>query len=199
MILVFISISLLVQSDIHMRDKVATQPDTKHSEEAHQPSSPLRAASSNLKGNYDVFLSFRGMDIRKSFLSHLYAALDQKGIYTYVDSEDLQKGDYIKPTLMKAIEHSRIAIVIFSENYASSLWCLEEVAKIMECKKQRDLVVFPVFYKVDPREVRTPRKSYRKAMVKHERKFGRDSEKVKRWKKALFDVGSLSGWDLKDK
>ncbi|KAK3416288.1 hypothetical protein EUGRSUZ_H01742 [Eucalyptus grandis] len=141
----------------------------------------------------------KGTDIRKSFLSHLYAALDQKGFYTYIDSEELQKGDFIKPALMKAIEDSRIAIIIFSENYASSRWCLEEVAKIMECKKQRDLTVFPVFYKVDPREVRTPRESYEKAMVEHERKFGRDSDEVKRWKNALSDAGSLSGWDLKDK
>ncbi|KAK3416361.1 hypothetical protein EUGRSUZ_H02067 [Eucalyptus grandis] len=157
------------------------------------------AASSDLKGNYDVFLSFRGTDVRNNFLGHLYTALDQKGIYTYIDSEELQKGEQITPALIKAIEDSRIAIIIFSEDYASSTWCLEEVAQIMECKEQRDLVVFPVFYKVDPREVRTPRESYRKAMVKHERKFGRDSEKVKKWKKALFDAGSLSGWDLKDK
>ncbi|KAL3726159.1 hypothetical protein ACJRO7_031103 [Eucalyptus globulus] len=157
------------------------------------------AASSDLKGNYDVFLSFRGTDIRNSFLSHFYVALAQKGIYSYVDSEELRKGNCIKPALMKAIEESCIAIVIFSEDYASSPWCLEEVAKIMECKEQRGLTVFPVFYKVDPREVRTPRESYRKAMGKHERKFGRDSEKVKRWKKALLDAGCLSGWDLKDK
>ncbi|KAL3726033.1 hypothetical protein ACJRO7_030990 [Eucalyptus globulus] len=157
------------------------------------------AASSDLKGNYDVFLSFRGTDVRNNFLGHLYTALDQKGIYTYVDSEELQKGEQITPALIKAIEDSCIAIIIFSEDYASSTWCLEEVAQIMECKKQRDLVVFPVFYKVDPREVRTPRESYRKAMVKHERKFGRDSDEVKRWKNALFDAGSLSGWHLKDK
>ncbi|KAK3416257.1 hypothetical protein EUGRSUZ_H01702 [Eucalyptus grandis] len=180
-------------------DKAATRPDTKHSEEAHQPSSPLKAASLNLKGSYHVFLSFRGTDVRNSFLGHLYGALDQKGIYSYVDSEELRKGEQITPALIKAIEDSRIAIIVFSEDYASSQWCLEEVEKIMECKEQRGLTVFPVFYKVEPREVRTPRGSYRKAMVKHERKFGRDSEKVKRWKKALYDASSLSGWDLNDK
>ncbi|KAK3416293.1 hypothetical protein EUGRSUZ_H01748 [Eucalyptus grandis] len=199
MILVFVSISLLVQSDIHMREKAATRPDTKHSEEAHQPSSPLKAASLNLERNYHVFLSFRGTDVRNNFLGHLYAALDQKGIYTYIDSEELRKGEQITPALIKAIEDSHIAIIIFSEDYASSPWCLEEVEKIMECNEQRGLTVFPVFYKVDPGEVRTPRNRYRKAMVKHERKFGRDLEKVKRWKKSLYDAGSLSGWDLKDK
>ncbi|KAK3416281.1 hypothetical protein EUGRSUZ_H01736 [Eucalyptus grandis] len=150
-------------------------------------------------GNYHVFLSFRGTDVRNNFLGHLYVALDQKGIHTYIDCEELRKGEQLTPALLKAIEDSRIAIIVFSEDYASSPWCLEEVEKIMECKEQRGLTVFPVFYKVEPKEVRTPRGSYQEAMVKHESKFGRDSEKVKRWKKALYDAGSLFGWDLNDK
>ncbi|XP_039173976.1 TMV resistance protein N [Eucalyptus grandis] len=141
------------------------------------------AASSNLKGNYHVFLSFRGTDVRNNFLGHLYAALEQKGIYTYIDSEELRKGEQITPTLIKAIKDSRIAIIIFSEDYASSQWCLEEVEKIMECKEQRGLTVFPVFYKVDPREVRTPRdteklwKSMRASLGKIQRRDEADSIK----------------------
>ncbi|XP_048133486.1 disease resistance protein RUN1-like [Rhodamnia argentea] len=152
--------------------------------------------SSNLKKYYHVFLSFRGPDVRDSFLSHFYAGLDQRGIHTFVDSEELRKGEQISPALMKVIEESRIAVIVFTKNYASSPWCLEELAKIMECKEQRDLKVFPLFYKVEPREVRTPRKSYRKAMATHESKSGKDSGKVKRWKKALLDAGSLSGWEF---
>ncbi|KAL3739650.1 hypothetical protein ACJRO7_020981 [Eucalyptus globulus] len=150
------------------------------------------------KSIYDVFLSFRGKDVRKSFLSHLYQALDQNGIYTFRDSEELRKGDQISATLMNAIEESCIAIIIFSKDYASSWWCLEEMAKIMECKEQKDLTVLPVFYKVDPREVREGGESYRKALDKHEDKFRKDLEKVKKWKKALFDAGNLSGWHLND-
>ncbi|KAI6695176.1 hypothetical protein NL676_022886, partial [Syzygium grande] len=120
------------------------------------------------------------------------------GFSTYIDSEELRKGEQISPALMTAIRESRIAIIIFSKDYASSPWCLEEVVKIIECKEQRDLMVFPVFYKVKPCEVRTPRESYREAMAKHEDKFGKNSEKVKRWKKALFDAGSLLGWHFTD-
>ncbi|KAF8009300.1 hypothetical protein BT93_J0334 [Corymbia citriodora subsp. variegata] len=156
------------------------------------------ASSSKPKMIYDVFLSFRGTDLRKNFLGHLHKALNQNGIYTFLDSEELRKGDQITPALMKAIEESRIGIIVFSEDYASSPWCLEELTKIMECKEQRDLVVFPIFYKVEPKEVRTPRGSYNEAMVKHDSKFGKDSEKVKRWKKTLFDAGCLSRWHLND-
>ncbi|XP_018729214.2 TMV resistance protein N-like [Eucalyptus grandis] len=156
------------------------------------------ASSLKSERKYHVFLSFRGEDVRNNFLGHLYKALDQKGIYTYVDNEELRKGEQIDLALMKAIEESQIAIIVFSKDYASSWWCLEELVKIIDCKKERDLMVFPLFYKVEPRELRTPRGSYRDAMVKHESKYGKDSKEVKRWEKALSYASYLSGWPLKD-
>ncbi|KAK3416186.1 hypothetical protein EUGRSUZ_H02032 [Eucalyptus grandis] len=170
------------------------------SSEEPKRSYDVMASSSSEKPrrSYDVFLSFRGPDVRNHFLSHLYAALDQVGISTYIDNEELRKGEQISPALMKAIEESQIAIVVFSENYASSTWCLEEISKIMECKEKKGLKVLPVFYKVEPREVRGQKQSYGKAMGEHEIKFGKNSEQVKRWKKALYDAGGLSGWPYTD-
>ncbi|KAF8010817.1 hypothetical protein BT93_J1464 [Corymbia citriodora subsp. variegata] len=147
------------------------------------------------KKNYDVFLSFRGPDVRNNFLSHLYAALDQNGIHTFLDNEKLRKGEQISPTLVSAIEESCIAIIIFSKDYASSRWCLEELVKIMECKAQKGLIVLPVFYKVEPREVR---RAYKRTMANHKTKFGKDSKIVEGWKKALFEAGNLSGWHIND-
>ncbi|XP_039155705.1 disease resistance protein RPV1 [Eucalyptus grandis] len=158
----------------------------------------MASSSSKPRGNYDVFMSFRGVNVRNHFLGHLYTALDQRGIYTYCDSEELRKGESISPALIKAIKDAHIAIVIFSQDYASSRWCLEELANIMEWQERGDLIALPLFYKVEPREVRTPRKNYRRAMAKHEYRFGKDSEEVQRWKKALLDAGSLSGWHYQD-
>ncbi|XP_030548927.1 TMV resistance protein N-like [Rhodamnia argentea] len=155
------------------------------------------ASSSKPKKIYDVFLSFRGTDVRHNFVGHLYQALDRIGIYTFRDSEELKKGHNLS-TLMKAIEESSIAIIVFSENYASSQWCLTEIAKIMECKEQKNITVLPVFYKVNPNEVRGGRNSYKIAMAEHESKFKKDSDKLKRWKEALLDAGNLSGWHLND-
>lgn len=136
--------------------------------------------------------------MRNYFLGHLYTALNQAGINSYKDDEELRKAEALSTELQKAIEESRIAVVVFSEHYASSTWCLEELAKIMDYKEQRHIMVYPVFYKVEPCEVRTPRESYLQDMAKHEDKFGKDSEKVERWKKALLDAGSLSGWHFTD-
>lgn len=78
------------------------------------------------KKNYDVFLSFRDIDVHNNFLGHLCMVLNQKGILAYVDSEELKKGEQITPVLMNAIEELHVAIIIFCEDYASSLWCLED-------------------------------------------------------------------------
>lgn len=43
------------------------------------------AAPSRCLWKYDVFLSFRGVDVRKGFLSHLYKALTDNGIHTFRD------------------------------------------------------------------------------------------------------------------
>ena len=84
--------------------------------------------------NFDVFLSFRGEDIRLGFIGHLYNALVWRGIHTFID-DNLQRGEQISAQLLKTIKSSTISIVVFSKNYASSTWYLDELAKIVECKK----------------------------------------------------------------
>ncbi|KAI6679649.1 hypothetical protein NL676_033530 [Syzygium grande] len=76
---------------------------------------------------HDVFLSFRGEDTRSGFAGHLHAALDRLGIAAFMDEEELRKGEEIAPAILGAIGESRISIVVFSEKYASSGWCLDEL------------------------------------------------------------------------
>ncbi|KAM7466167.1 hypothetical protein LguiB_013729 [Lonicera macranthoides] len=91
--------------------------------------------------NYDVFLSFRGEDTRRNFTDHLYDALTRAGIHTFRDDDQLPRGKHIPFQLMKAIEESRISIIIFSENYASSRWCLNELVKGTEAIEGISLVL----------------------------------------------------------
>ena len=162
------------------------------------PSSPAAASSSSTPSwKFDVFLSFRGEDTRKNFTDHLYSALQRKGIYTFRDDEKLERGKTIAPELLKAIEESRFAIVIFSKNYACSTWCLDEVSKIAECMKGTGQRVFPFFYHVDPSEVRKQTGPFGEAFAKHEEVFKDNIEgKVKKWREALFEIGNVSGWNL---
>ncbi|XP_042486834.1 disease resistance protein L6-like [Macadamia integrifolia] len=151
--------------------------------------------------DYEVFLSFRG-ETRTNFTDHLYHALLDIGIRTFRDNEELRIGEKIDGALRSAINQSKIAIVIFSKDYASSKWCLGEVAEIAECMKlergQRKMRVMPVFYHVDPSVVRnqTPGSSYGNAFQEHKKNIDKDTVEV--WKKALKEVGRLKGWDLKN-
>uniref|UniRef100_A0A7N2MZ71 TIR domain-containing protein n=1 Tax=Quercus lobata TaxID=97700 RepID=A0A7N2MZ71_QUELO len=156
------------------------------------PSSSSAAA----RRKYDVFLSFRGEDTRYKFMGHLYEALIQKGIFTFKDDEKLERGEPISPDLLKAIEESRFAVVILSENYASSTWCLDELAKIICCKNETGMTVLPVFHYVEPSDVRKQMGTFALAFAKHEEK--ENKERVEKWRDALTQVGSLRGWHLKD-
>ncbi|XP_019150989.1 PREDICTED: TMV resistance protein N-like [Ipomoea nil] len=156
----------------------------------------LPSSSSSLPccWDYDVFLSFRGEDTRKSFTDHLFAALCRAGVHTFRDAEELRKGEDISTDLIKAIQQSKISIIVFSKTYASSRWCLDELVKIVECKEKANQVVLPVFYDVDPSEVRKQSGGFGEALAQHQQRFG--TKKISQWKTALTKVANFSGWDL---
>ena len=160
-------------------------------------SSSSPSSSDTPRWTYDVFLSFRGEDTRNNFTDHLFDALKRKGIFTFRDDEKLERGKSISPELEKAIEESIFAIVISSRNYAFSTWCLEELAKIVECQKNKGMIVLPIFYDVDPFDVRKQTGKFAQAFVEHVKRF--KIEEVKKWRADLIEVANLSGWDLKDR
>ena len=140
-----------------------------------------------------MFLSFRGEDTRDSFTSHLYSALDRGIIKTFRDDKELRKGGEIAPELLKAIEESRIAILVFSKTYAHSKWCL------LECQEEKGRKVFPIFYHVEPSEVRKQTGIYGEAFNNHESNADEEKKKkIEKWRTALWKVGNLSGFPLQD-
>ncbi|KAK4255806.1 hypothetical protein QN277_008754 [Acacia crassicarpa] len=148
------------------------------------------AASSSSSKKHEVFLSFRGEDTRRSFTSYLHEALRLKGIEVFIDDE-LPKGDDISQSLVQAIQDSSLSVIVFSKNYASSKWCLNELIEILRCKEEQGQLVVPVFYKVDPSHVRHQRGAYEEAFAQHLKK---NPDKVDEWRKALFETASLAGW-----
>ncbi|XP_016193922.1 TMV resistance protein N isoform X1 [Arachis ipaensis] len=144
---------------------------------------------------YHVFLSFRSEDTGK-FTIHLYNTLNRKGITTYRDDNKLRKDDVISDELLKAIEQSMFAVIVFSPDYASSSQCLDELQKILECNNKLGLHIRTVYYGVEPSDVRHQRGTFEKAFKKHEERH--DREKVKRWRDALTQVAALKGWTSKN-
>ena len=156
------------------------------------------SSSSTRRWKYDVFLNFRGVDTRNSFTDHLYAALKQKGILTFKYDKKIERGKAIAPEILEAIEGSRFAIVVLSENYAASTWCLDELVKIIGYSKEMGTTVLPVFYDVDPSDVRRQRGTFAVAFAEHEVRFRENMEKIEMWRAALTEAANLSGWLVQD-
>ncbi|KEH28842.1 disease resistance protein (TIR-NBS-LRR class), putative [Medicago truncatula] len=116
----------------------------------------------------DVFVSFRGEDIRHGFFGHLVIAFPRKQINAFVD-EKLKRGDDMSHSLVEAIEGSPISL----------------------CKEKYGQIVIPVFYGVDPTNVRHQKKSYENAFAELEKRC--NSSKVQIWRHALNTSANLSG------
>ena len=158
--------------------------------------SSASTSSSTAQWKYDVFISFRGEDTRKSFTDLIYFALTEKGLITFKDDKELERGKTISIELLKAIEQSRFAIVILSSNYASSTWCLDELTKIIDSEKNMGMTILPIFYDVEPSDVRKQMGTFAEALIEHEKRFKESIEQVKKWRAALSHVGNLVGWPV---
>ncbi|KAK2974043.1 hypothetical protein RJ640_006235 [Escallonia rubra] len=156
---------------------------------------------------YHVFLSFRGEDTGKTFTDHLYTALVQAKFQTFRVNDSIERGKYLNLELPEAIKPSRISIVVLSKNYASSTWCLDELVTILECNKMRGNTVLPVFYDVEPTEVRKQMGSFAEAFLRHDNEVEAEGDRERRmelakrvegWKAALRQVAVLAGMALKN-
>nr|GEU57343.1 Toll/interleukin-1 receptor-like protein [Tanacetum cinerariifolium] len=141
--------------------------------------------------SYDVFLSFRGEDTRYSFTDHLYDALKRAGIdHTFKDNEEINKGGELKPEIERAIKESRASIVVLSENYATSAWCLDELSLILEQRWECNRFVLPIFYHVNPSDIR---KRSEIPMIEVDAYPRWAYYKMTHWKNALKEVADLAG------
>ncbi|KAL4561657.1 hypothetical protein LXL04_033827 [Taraxacum kok-saghyz] len=176
------------------------------SSSTHGHSSTCAQSSSTHVHRYNVFLSFRGVDTRHSFTDHLHKALIDANIATFLDDEEIETGEDLKPELESAIKASRASIIVLSENYATSTWCLDELVLILEQRTSSNHIVIPIFYHVEPFHVRRQEGSFGEAMVKHKKtmeaqidayKRSQWAQKMDRWSKALLEVANLKGMNIK--
>ncbi|KAG5526224.1 hypothetical protein RHGRI_032488 [Rhododendron griersonianum] len=149
------------------------------------------SSNSEFQGTYDIFLSFRGLDTRKKFTDHLYEALKREKFQTFRDDDEIERGETIKSKLKKAIENSRMSIIVLSKNYANSMACLFEIQSILEQSKTSNHMILPVFYEVDPMDIKEQAKNLN---------FGKKKvttvEEVRGWKVGLKEVASMARMGL---
>ncbi|XP_062015225.1 G-type lectin S-receptor-like serine/threonine-protein kinase RLK1 [Rosa rugosa] len=154
-----------------------------------------RSTSSPSGLGYDVFLSFRGEDTRKNFTDHLYTALVNAHFRTFRDDPELERGENIKENLENAIRQSWSSVIVFSKDYTSSRWCLDELVLILGRMRTSKHVVLPVFYDVNPHQLGKQAET----LSEHPKYQEKQSpEKLSRWKEALREVTDLAGMVLEN-
>ncbi|KAI3730982.1 hypothetical protein L1987_62164 [Smallanthus sonchifolius] len=134
------------------------------------------SSSTSKQRNYDVFLSYKPKDTLKNFTGHLFTALDRADISTFRPYHNsLLMGDDVRLESFKAIQESRVSIIVFSKNYVSSSSCRDELVRILECEKTHRRLIIPVFYEVNPID-----------LLKQVQSFG-----------IVFEAANLSEWDMR--
>ncbi|KAK1385757.1 hypothetical protein POM88_023492 [Heracleum sosnowskyi] len=151
----------------------------------------MQASDHSLSTSHDVFLSFRNVDADKIFADHLCQALNLDGIRTLFYDSELRGGGE-KP-LVRTIEMSKIIVVVLSEIYASSRYCLDELVEILRSKQQ----IVPIFYHVHPAALRHQTGEFGTAFRKEKNKKN-NRKKAQSWRAALSEIGNHRGYVLAD-
>ncbi|KAG0623638.1 hypothetical protein M758_3G190100 [Ceratodon purpureus] len=154
---------------------------------------PLPVAEDEFE-TYDVFLSHRGPDTKTGFVSYLYNALKAAGLRPFLDCKSIDKGQPSWKCIEHAIRTAPVALVIFSESFAQSEWCLKELHVMLESPSVK---VLPIFYKVRPWEVRRPESGQLKDGFR--KLEARCSEAdIEQWRVNLRNASELMGWESSD-
>ncbi|KAI4375916.1 hypothetical protein MLD38_013730 [Melastoma candidum] len=150
---------------------------------------------------HDVFVSFRGEELRNSFASHLFRAMDRVGIDCFRDDDEREVGEKIHPKLVDAIRRSRFSLALFSPRYGESRWCLNELVEMLDFHEKNRLrghVFMPVFYKVKTGDVRKQTGKFGRYFEEYCKEISAGDTQIQTWKTALREAGSTSGWRLND-
>ncbi|CAM6023512.1 unnamed protein product [Sphagnum balticum] len=175
-------------------NKIFTKCKSNQKKEKRKPKPPPPPPPPSNKRMFDVFLNHRGPDVKRSFAAHLHQALQEAQCRPFLDKPDLEKGQHGQKKIYEALGCASVHVAIFSEHYADSDYCLDELCAMLESKK----LIIPVFYDVSPSVLRCedPNGPYTTAFRKtHE---GTPASEVKKWKDALHTAAELNGFKLDD-
>ncbi|KAK2986483.1 hypothetical protein RJ640_001006 [Escallonia rubra] len=152
------------------------------------PEASTSAKSHGFK--YDAFLSFRGEDIRTTFTAHLFQALKAADLEQFMDDDGIKRGNTITSELEEAIQNSRVPIIIFSEHYASSSWCLNELLYIFDHYRSKSKThgILPLFYHLNKQQLDEHMSLMEAQFADH---FGAIDDQLAEMKESISDLPNL--------
>ncbi|XP_035837110.1 disease resistance protein RPV1-like [Helianthus annuus] len=134
---------------------------------------------------HDVYISFRHRDTECHIVDDIYDALHQGDVSTYKDEVTQSRNESV---LLKAIERSRLYVIIFTKKFAINSWYLDEVAKIIDCMKEKRQFLLPIFLNVSRSDVRTQKGYFGDVMSEYDR-----HPRMEVWRNALVEATNAPG------
>ncbi|XP_022641633.1 TMV resistance protein N [Vigna radiata var. radiata] len=153
------------------------------------------SSSSKLPRKYDVLISFTGEDIRRKFVSHLDSVLSSVGLTTFLQHDNAVQPKHIQEPILNLC---RVAIVVFTETYSQSACCLHQLQQIIEWHETYGRHVLPVYYEIQPSDVRLQKGDFGKAFIEtaHQTFSAQELEHgMSRWSHAITKAANFFGWD----
>ncbi|KAF3795030.1 Toll/interleukin-1 receptor-like protein [Nymphaea thermarum] len=115
-----------------------------------------------------------------------------RGVRTFFDTEAQKRSPFGDLHRDRVIEASRAFVVVLSKGYADSRSCLKELTEIMQSGR----LILPIFYDVQPSDVRHERGPFEAAFRQHEKNNEIEKTVVKEWRDALRCMAEMAGFDL---
>ncbi|WVZ16431.1 hypothetical protein V8G54_009413 [Vigna mungo] len=159
------------------------------------PSMELASSVSKLPRMYDVLINFTGEDIRRKFVSHLDSVLSSVGLTTFLQHDNAVQPKHIQEPILNLC---RVAIVVFTETYSQSACCLHQLQQIIEWHETYGRHVLPVYYEIQPSDVRLQKGDFGKAFreTAHQTFSAQELEHgMSRWSHAITKAANFFGWD----
>ncbi|KAH9288756.1 hypothetical protein KI387_032873, partial [Taxus chinensis] len=159
---------------------------------------PALSSKTMKKLPYDVFINHRGPNVKYTLASSIYRILNGMTLTVFLDSEELDLGNFLPREIEAVTRRALLHIAIFSPKYAESPWCLAELSFMLKTGTP----IVPVFYYVDPADLRWVDKGkggYAPAFFQHEEKGRYTPEMLQDWKKALYEVSFYCGHIITNK
>ncbi|XP_022950368.1 toll/interleukin-1 receptor-like protein [Cucurbita moschata] len=100
--------------------------------------------------DFDVFISHRGIDTRRSVAGILHEHFSGLGLWPFLDVKSMSPGDNLIGKIDSAIRSCRVGVPVFSPRYCESYYCLYELARMLRSNKW----IVPIFWNVKPSELR---------------------------------------------
>ncbi|ERN16427.1 hypothetical protein AMTR_s00052p00159410 [Amborella trichopoda] len=98
-------------------------------------------------------------------------------------------------TYREQIEECDVFIDVFSPNYASSFFCLDQLSYLLSLPKR---LILPLFYDMQPAHVRRQEGAFRGSFFVAHRNIGIEEETMHKWRNSLNEVACISGWDTRN-